>query len=61
MDSAEIAKMRSDYDDDGTELGTLVGELGNYYSKLKTQFTPAFFTRIKQSKVYTEIIAETEV
>ena len=61
VNSAEMANKRSRYDNDGSDLNALAEGVVNYYGKIKTQLTPAFFTRIKQSKVYTETIAETEM
>lgn len=56
-----MANRTSRYDNDAGNLSTLAEEVVNYYCKIKTQLTPAFLTRIKQSKVYTETIAETEM
>lgn len=61
VNSAEMANRTSRYDNDAGNLSTLAEEVVNYYCKIKTQLTPAFLTRIKQSKVYTETIAETEM
>ena len=49
------------YQEDVSKADMLAGEMGQLYLKVKNKLTPGFLTRFKQSRVYTEIIAEAEM
>ena len=49
------------YQEEVSKTDMLTGEIGQLFVNVKKKFTPGFLNRFKQSKVYTEVVAEAEV
>jgi hypothetical protein len=49
------------YEEEATGTQMIAGSLGFALDRVKKQFTPSFITRFKQSKVYTENVADAEM
>lgn len=49
------------YEENVSKTDVLAGEIGQLFVNVKKRLTPGFLTRLKQSKVYTEVISEAEV
>jgi hypothetical protein len=49
------------YEEEATGTQLLAGSFGFALDRVKKQFTPSFITRFKQSKIYTENVADAEM